>query len=252
MKKRSPILTSVLGIAAENREAWLHELKANSPVVAQRIKGTQVHPTQAATSRGASTSSTIRVAATSVSGGDRPARSMTDAAGIAAASVSGRSLPPPLPASSPMHISVYFKSEPHLLHVEYPDLRLFDATGKCKVHWPLPLLRSYGQTGQEFLLEAGRRCPQGEGLYKFFVAFNVNAAEFIDKSIEAHVRGLSLLFFWSHTLNYSELAAYPHVFGIDRPKRRRGLLFVQLLHRCRQNYQRPLLAIREDGLTIRR
>ncbi len=147
---------------------WVRELKANSPVVAERAKNNWAHRSHF----GCST----------------PFQNIQAAPEITAAAAAARGLPPPLQAPSPGHISVYYRSIPHLLHVEYPNLRLLEPSGKCRVYWPLHLITSYSQTGQEFALEAGRNCPQGEALYTFLVASEGNVAHVLDTSIAANVR----------------------------------------------------------------
>ena len=55
-----------------------------------------------------------------------------------------------------------------------------------RMQWPLTCIRKYGSNskGNLFIIEAGRRAPQGEGLY----AFRTKEADEIRKKIDQYAR----------------------------------------------------------------
>ncbi len=83
------------------------------------------------------------------------------------------------------HFRVTHNSKTHWLWVDFPNLRLLDEAMRQTIHtWPLDTLRLYGQDRETFTIEAGRRCPSGEGVYSFFVNDPRNLRVFLNQVID--------------------------------------------------------------------
>nr|CAB3239460.1 docking protein 5 [Phallusia mammillata] len=76
----------------------------------------------------------------------------------------------------------------YLLNVSAEDILLVDKKNRMTIiKWPLHLLRKYGRDKQEFSLEAGRRCPSGQGMF-YFITDNYNA---IFQEVEKNVKSIA-------------------------------------------------------------
>ena len=103
--------------------------------------------------------------------------------------------PPLMP--SPVRKSLKFKvknvdDKGRIIHVGYLDITESDISFQYehfpseKMEWPLSCIRKYGSNnkGTLFILEAGRRAPNGEGMY----AFRTKEADDIRKRLDRFAR----------------------------------------------------------------
>eukprot|EP00049_Salpingoeca_infusionum_P000911 m.43546 g.43546 ORF g.43546 m.43546 type:complete len:223 (-) comp10781_c0_seq2:172-840(-) len=71
------------------------------------------------------------------------------------------------------------------LSIEYPDLVITScAVVSDQTRFPIPFLRAYGQEGDYFVFEAGRRCPYGPKKFAFLMgADTLNMAKVLDAAV---------------------------------------------------------------------
>ncbi|EGD79536.1 hypothetical protein PTSG_10106 [Salpingoeca rosetta] len=61
-----------------------------------------------------------------------------------------------------------YNGDPIILRIVYPNLEMCSPETKRMIqYWPITALRGYSQDDTTFQIEAGRRCPGGEGFFKF-------------------------------------------------------------------------------------
>nr|XP_002130339.1 docking protein 5 [Ciona intestinalis] len=76
----------------------------------------------------------------------------------------------------------------YFLYVSTEEVELLDKqTKKSVIKWPLYQLRKYGRDKQEFSLEAGRRCPSGQGMF----TFTTDQYNSIFREVENNVKALA-------------------------------------------------------------
>lgn len=106
--------------------------------------------------------------------------------------------PPPLASRQPYHIppKLYkvknVDDKGRIIHVGYLEITEsnisfnYEHYPSEKMQWPLSCIRKYGSNGKGtlFIIEAGRRAPQGEGMY----AFRTKQADEIRKKLDHYAR----------------------------------------------------------------
>lgn len=73
-------------------------------------------------------------------------------------------------------------SQQGFLEVTITDLFYTDSVTQKRHVWPLRFLRKFGHDGDLFTFEAGRRCPEGEGIYRFFTVHATEICDLIKKN----------------------------------------------------------------------
>ena len=75
-------------------------------------------------------------------------------------------------------------SQQGFLEVTITDLFYIDSVTQKRHIWPLRFLRKFGHEGDVFTFEAGRRCPQGEGVYRFSTVHASEISDLIKKNVK--------------------------------------------------------------------
>lgn len=104
---------------------------------------------------------------------------------------------PPLMAKEPTFPEKLFKvknvdDKGRIIHIGYLEITdssivfQYEHYPAEKLRWPLSCIRKYGSNnkGTLFIIEAGRRAPQGEGMY----AFRTKEADEMRKRIDHYAR----------------------------------------------------------------
>ena len=76
------------------------------------------------------------------------------------------------------------RSQQGFLEVTITDLFYTDSVTQKRHIWPLRFLRKFGHDGDMFTFEAGRRCPEGEGIYRFFTIHASEICDLIRKNVK--------------------------------------------------------------------